>query len=493
MRHIPLTLFSILTSFALARAQQGQPQSAQTFTLEQCIDYALENSLTVKNATIDEKIASARVKETRGIGLPQIGGDLSIVNNEKLSPFFATRRTVYGFSAPKDENGEPIPYDQFLPELADNDVLAGRNFFQLKNIGNAMLTLNQILFNGSYLVGLQAANAYRELSVKVTNQTKEQAIHQVTKAYYSVLINKDRMKLFDSNILRVESLLKTTKAMNENGFAEGIDVDRIQVTLNNLRAERDKFYNLQELSIQLLKFQMNFPMDQNLTVSGEIASLQADENVLDQYSVAWDYAKRSDYQVLQTNKKLQSLNVKNRFAEGLPSLVGFVNYGWTTQSYSFPGLFKTETNVPPGAGIGVDKWYNVFSLGLSLQVPIFSGLQRTYRVQQAKMELLKLENNTTLLKSSIDLEIKQTAISYLNAITSLKSQADNQKLAENVARVTKIKYEQGVGSNIEVIDAEGSLKEAQINYYDALYNALVAKVDLDKAYGKLTPQTTENK
>jgi outer membrane protein TolC len=96
---------------------------------------------------------------------------------------------------------------------------------------------------------LKAASAYRELSVRATKQSKEQTIQQVTKAYYGVLINKDRMNLFDNNIARVDSLLKTTQALNKNGFAEGIDVDRIQVTLNNLLAERDKFYNLQELAL----------------------------------------------------------------------------------------------------------------------------------------------------------------------------------------------------------------------------------------------------
>jgi outer membrane protein len=491
MKRIPLTLFTFLICATLAMAQEDQ-KPAQTFTLEQCVQYAVENSTAVKNAIVDQRIADARVKETRGIGLPQISGDVSVVHNQDLTRFFGTRQSLYGFAAPKGEDGETIPYDQFFPELSDNAVLAAPNFFQLKNSGTATFALNQILFNGSYLVGLKAANAYRELSEKSTNQTKEQTVQQVTKAYYAVLINKDRMKLFDNNIQRVESLLKTTKAMNENGFAEGIDVDRIQVTLNNLRAERDKFYNLQELSTYLLKFQMNYPMDQNITVEGEISTLQVDENVLNQYSIDWDYSTRSDYQVLQANRKLQSLNVKNRYAEGLPSLSGFANYGWSTQSYNFSGLFKTETNLPPGAGIGADKWYAVSSLGLSLQIPIFSGLQRTYKVQQAKLELMKVENNVSNLKSAIDLEVKQTAINYLNAITSLKSQADNQKLAENVARVTKIKYEQGVGSNIEVIEAESTLREAQINYYNALYDALVAKVDLDKAYGKLMPQPSTN-
>jgi outer membrane protein TolC len=302
------------------------------------------------------------------------------------------------------------------------------------------------------------------------------------------------MNLFDNNIARVDSLLKTTQALNRNGFAEGIDVDRIQVTLNNLQAERDKFYNLQELAVHLLKFQMNYPMDQNLEVQGDIASLQVDESVLRNYELNWDYTQRSDYALLEANRNLQALDVRNKFSTALPSLSAFANLGYSTQSPDIGGLFRTNTTGVPDLGVvGPDKWYSFTSFGLNLDIPIFSGLQRSYRLQQAKLNLMKIENNFTSLKSAIDLEVKQAAISYLNAIKSLESQRANSALASNVARVTKIKYEQGVGSNLEVIDAEAALKEAQTNYYNALYDALVARVDLDKAYGKLLPQNNEQK
>jgi outer membrane protein len=479
-----LSVIAVTPLLAQDTTQTVQSQSGQTFTLEQCITYALENSINVKNAVIDEKIANARVKETRGIGLPQIDGKVQLVHNQKLQRFFNSYSTAQAFS------GGQLP-DQ--PGVDGTDIVGLSSPFQLKNSGDASLTISQLLFNTSYLVGLKAANAYRELSQKASNQAKEVTVELVTKAYYGVLINRDRMQLFDNNITRVESLLKTTSAMHENGFAESIDVDRIKVTLNNLRAERDKFYNLQELSMQLLKFQMNYPMDQSIDISGDIASLKIDENLLNSYSLNWDYTQRSEYQLLQTNKKLQSLNVKNKYATSLPSLVAFANLGYSTQSPSIGGLFKTETNIDDNGIIGPDKWYSYSLFGLTLNIPIFSGLQRNYQIQQAKLELLKVDNNFSTLKSSIDLEIKQSAINYLNAIKTLKSQEENRGLADNVARVTKIKYEQGVGSNIEVIDAESSLKEAQINYYNALYDALVAKVDLDKAYGKLMPTTTEEK
>ena len=471
--YYPISIFLILLSISL-QAQQTE------FTLEQCIDYALQNSVSLKNAQLDEKIADSKVKETRGIGLPQVNGNVSLRHNEKLARFFATKATSFGFSGlPEDQ------YATYLPELSDNDVVAIPNFFQLKSSGDAGITIDQLIFNSSYLVGLRAANAYRELSVKQTDQTREQVVQQVTKAYYSCLINKDRIALFDNNIARVDSLLRNTNAMYQNGFAESIDVDRTQVTLNNLTIERNKFMNLQEISLQLLKFQMNYPMDQPLEVAGDIASITVDEALLSEYAVEWDYTNRTDYKLLESNRALQTLDIKNKFSASVPTLSAFANFGYSTQSPNIGGLFKTESNISDDGRIGPDKWYPYTSFGLTLNIPIFSGLQRNYQIKQAKLTLEKIENEFTTMKASIDLEIKQAAANYLNAVESAKAQEQNRVLAEKVARITKIKYEEGVGSSMEVVQAESDLREAQINYYNALYDAVVAQIDLKKAYGKL--------
>lgn len=482
MKRLYLVLLTISVSASLAGAQEKKP--AQAFTLEQCISYALENSINVKNAVIDERIAQAKVKETRGIGLPQVDGSASVLHNSQLPRFFQ-RYSEGGFSFFPQTEGVQV-----------GDVMAGQNIFQLKSAADASIGVTQLLFNGSYLVGLQAANTYRELSVKTTNQSKEQTIQQVTKAFYAVLVNRDRLVLFDNNIARVDTLLRNTKALFENGFAEKIDVDRVQVTFNNLVAERNKFFDMNAVILQLLKLQMMYPQDQDIEVVGNLSDYPVDENILSTYSAEWDYSKRTDYSIMETNRKLQALDLKNKYAESMPSLAAFAKIGYSTQSADIAGLFKTETNqnADYSPGYGPDKWYPYSNFGLSLNVPIFSGLQRTYKIQQSKLSMEKIENGFKSMEAAIDVEVKQTAIVFLNAIRTVKSQEENRVLAEGVARVTKIKYEQGVGSNIEVIDAETSLREAQTNYYNALYDALVAKVDLDKAYGKLNPaNSTEQK
>jgi len=484
---------TLLLSIIVPVGIYAQPTVTASFTLDDCIKYAMENTIEVKNARVDEQIAQAKVKETFGIGLPQIDGSVALQHNNKLPRFYATYQTAKGFAG-EDENGNP---NLDIPGLEDTDVVASQNFFQLPSNGSATITVNQLIFNASYLVGLKAAGTYKELSQKASEQTQIQVIENVTKAYYAVLVNNERISLFDNNIARVDSLLRTTTALNQNGFAEAIDVDRTQVTLNNLKSERLKFLNLQNLSLGLLKFQMNYPMDKDLNVAGSLADLHVNENLFNEYQEGWDYKNRIEYQMLDTQRRLQELDIKNRNAAFYPNLVGFVNMAYSTQSQDISGLFKTNSNFADDGRIGPDKWYSNGAFGVSLQVPIFSGMQRSYQAQQAKLSLLKIENNFVSLRQSIDLSIQQNTTVYKNALETFRSQRQNMELADRVARITKIKYEQGVGSNIEVTDAESSLRESQVNYYNALFDAIVAKIDLDKAYAKIdpskyiTPETTK--
>jgi outer membrane protein TolC len=456
----------------------GAAAQDKTYSLDDCIRFALENAIEVKNAKVDEKISESVVKETIGIGLPQIDGSVNVTNNPKLPRFYA--QYVEG------AEGGFFPL-QDIPGIQNGDLVALPNFFQQPNSGSAGLTINQLIFNSQYLVGLKASNTYKELSYRATEQTEIQVIENVARAYYVVLVNNERIALFDNNIARVDSLLRSTRAMYENGFAEQIDVDRTQVTLNNLKSERLNFLNLQNLGYVLLKFQMNYPMDQPIAVSGTLADLKVNENLFNEYKDGWDYKNRIEYKMLDTQRRLQELDIKNKLSQSLPSLNGFVNLGYSTMSPTVGGIFKTEANIEKTDMYGPDAWYPYSSIGVTLNLPIFSGLQRSQRLQQSKLELQKIENSFTSLKQAIDLSIQQNTITYQNALETLKSQQENMELADRVARVTKIKFEQGVGSNIEVTDAESSLRTAQVNYYNALADAILSKIDLDKAYGKINP------
>lgn len=471
---------SILLTIALFQGLHAQEESSpkSTFTLEDAIDYALHNATSIENAILDEQAAKAKVGETRATGLPQINADVQLSHSDPLQRMF--------FTMSKDNPliGEQTGMDQ-IPE---GSVVAFPNFFQLPSTGNAHLSATQLLFNGSYFVGLQAAKTYKELASKSTRLSKIETVEQVTKAYYTVLINEERMELFNTNIARVDSLLTDTKALYENGFAENIDVARIQVTLNNLRIEKEKFNNLLNLSKELLKFQMNYPMEEEIVLESDLVDLELDDQNLELLSSSAEYSKRAEYSLLETQERLMELNLKNQKAAYLPTLSAFGQYGYFTQSPDIGGLFKTNTkNLPEGAPIGPDKWYSYGMFGVSLQIPIFDGLSKSYKIQQSRIELEKTKNQFEKLESSIQLEVNQAKMLLGNALRTMEAQEENVELATEVARVTRIKYLAGVGSNFELTEAESALKEAQTNYYNALYDVVIAKIDLQAALGTLVP------
>lgn len=424
--------------------------SQQDFTLREAVDYAVKNHITIKNAQLDILNAEARVNEIKGIGLPQINTSFGYTNNFIIQKVF-------------------IPAKTFDPAAAEGDVIAAE--FGVRNAGQAGIGLNQILFDGSYLLGLKAADVYKELSKKALVQTRQQSAENVMKAYYSILVNEERLKLLNLNIGRLDSLLRDTKALNGQGFVEKIDVQRLEVQRSNLKVETQNVERLQELSYYLLKFQMGKKVNDIVVLTDKLSNISIDE-LMPENEVDLKYANRIEYSILQTQDRLAQLDLKNIKSAVLPKVILTGNFNY---SAGRPQFFDLITK----------PWFNAASLGLAVQVPIFDGFQRKNRVIQSQNNLQKIKNGFELLENSIDLQVKQGQITLKNAYETLQEQKINMELAQEIVRVSKIKYKEGVGSNLEVITAEISYKEAQTNYFTTFYNALIAKVDLDKALGRL--------
>lgn len=451
-------LVAVLTISVSLFAQKKD--SAQfSFSLKQCIDYALQNQNSLKNATLNEAIANAKVGEVVGTGLPQVNGSVQLSHNDPLRRMFLLPQSAQMFSPP----GTPV---------SDGKVVALPNFFQLASSADAGISINQLIFSGSYIVGLQAVKTYKELASKATTQTKTEITESVTKAYYMVLINEERLKLFEKNVARLDSLLMQTKLMNENGMVENIDVQRMQVAYNNLATEKEKFNNLLSLSKILLKYQISMPLENDLSLTEKIADYKVDNAPADTYPKP-NYSNRIEYSMLESQKKLKQLDLKNNKAANLPTIGAFGNIGVFSQSPKFD--YFTESNL----------WYNYGLFGASVNVPIFSGLGRHRTIQQAQLNLKIAENDLASMERVIDLQVKTAEITLKNSLSTLNFQDKNIELAKEVARVAKLKYQQGVGSSLEITTAESDLLEAQTNYYNALYDVLIAKVDYDKATGAI--------
>ncbi len=433
------------------------PTYSQTrYSLQEAIQYGLTHNINVKNSQTDAQSAESRIGEIRAVGLPQVSGSVNIMDNLIIQRAFLPA----------------VFFDQNAP--ADAPPIAVQ--FGVKYSGNAGLQLSQILFNAQWLLGLKAAQAYRELAVKNVTQSKIQVAESVSKAYYSVLVAEERAKVLDLNIQRLDSLTREMSAMNQKGFVEKLDVDRLEVSLNNLKTERTKVQNLVDLSYYMLKFQMGMKLDEQIILADRISESDVERlarEVKADDGSSFSYDQRVDYSILKSNLLLSEMDVENNKRGYYPTVALFGGYGYNTGRNSFGDVFGSP-------------WFNNANIGLSVNIPVFDGFTKKYKIQQAKFTVDKVKQSLNLVEQSIDLQIRSANITIINGLETLKNQKRNLDLAQEVVRVSKIKYQSGTGSNIEVINAESALKEAQTNYFASLYDLLLAKIDLDKAKGKLS-------
>jgi outer membrane protein len=428
---------------------QTKDAAAYSFSLQQAIDYAMQNQVNVKNAEIDEAIAHKRVNEIMGAGLPQISSSFDFKDFVELPTSF-------------------IPAEFFGGPPGSFAAIKFGTQYQ----STAGIDASQLIFSGDYFLGLKASKVFVELSSRSAQRSKIEAAAAVSKAYYAVLISDERMKLMDANIARLKKTMEDTKALFDNGFVEKIDYDRLTVAYNNLLVEQEKVQRLVALGSYLLKYQMGMDMNAALTLTDKLEDVKFDvgSNVSAQ---KFDYEKRVEYNLFDVQYKLAKLDMKRQRFSYLPSAFAYGSLSGSSQSNEFE-VFDTQK-----------PWYPMALIGAKFTMPIFTGLARNSRNQQAKLSVMKAENNLQMIRQSIDLELASSTTNLQNAASSLAIQKKNIATAEEVFRVAKIKFEQGIGSNLEMITAETTLKESQTNYYNALYEAIVSKIDFDKANGTL--------
>jgi outer membrane protein len=442
-------IIALLSLFGAKSMAQLMPTTGQTysFTLQDCINYAYEHQDTVINARLDIKSADYRVKEIVGGGLPQINGGAQFLDYLKLPSTVIDGSFI----------GRPGRDTSFT--------------FGVKYQSNLTLDVSQIIFDGSFLVGLKARSTYKELSQRNYTRTRIDANVNVTKAYYQVLVSDEQIKLLDANLAQLKQQLDQTTAQNKQGFVEKIDVDRLNYQYNDLQTRRENVVRLLVLNYQLLKFQMGMPIAENLILKDKLVDVKLEENAADLSTDTTFYKNRVEYGLFETQVRLNDFDVKRRKAAFLPTLNAIGNFTSSYQNNGFNNLYRN--NFPASY------------IGLRLNVPIFNGWQRTNQLRQVQITAQKSKNDLYRLKDALNLQANRARITFFNGLQTLNSQRRNQDLAREVLRVTKIKYQQGVGSSIEVTQAQTALEEADNKYIQGLYDALVSKVDLEKAYGRI--------
>ena len=443
MKNILLAIFLVFNINYL----MSQPLK---LTLEESINLAIENNENLKNSYLEEKISKAITKEYLSIGLPQINFDGGVkYNHEVQKSLIDISRFMPG-----------------VPEGTEQEVQFGQTYD-----GRMDLFLNQMIFNGSYFVGLSAAKELVNLSEKLTERDIIDINESVQKAYYTVLNTKKRIELVDINILRLSTLLNQTQKLFENGFVEKLDVDRIRVSYNNLKSEKIKADRLYQLSKEVFNFQIGVPIGSEIELVGELT-----EDLVNNFNYSledFDYSKRIEYSILQTDKNLKFYDLKNNRSQYLPQVYANYNYGYNTSSSDYNLFFDSN------------RWKSFGTLGFKIIVPIFDGFLKRSKINQSKYKIEQVENQMLFLERSINLQVNQSILSYENTKETILVSKQNLDLAEDVYIATEIKFKEGVGSNLELIDSNNSLKIAQNQYYNSLYESIIASIEIKKTLGTL--------
>jgi outer membrane protein TolC len=341
--------------------------------------------------------------------------------------------------------------------------------FGTSNNADVGFTLQQLIFDGRYLVGVQARKAIKSLA-DVQLKISEQGVKElISKSFYQVLALDESIKMLEENQTVLNKLLDDTRKTYKQGLIEELDVERLEYNVLNLDKMVVNTKNQRELAINAFKFNLGFPMDSNLNVMGSLAQ------EADKYKViptAFDLSQKPELKLLQENVNIKHYDLKQNRAGYLPSLYGSAAYGWQAQRQSFD-FFK-----------GGD-WFNYGNFGIQLSVPIFDGLTKKYQVGQANLAYKKAKFELIEYEQASKIQAVQSVLSLQNALNDLDYQNNILKLSAKIQNKTQIKYKEGIGSSFEFAQAQGERIQQQIKVIQALQNVATKGVEWSKAIGKL--------
>jgi outer membrane protein len=467
--HIPALLL-ILAAFLFKPAYS---QDTLRVSLEEAKNYAKVHSNDIKQNAYEVDRANLRVKQALAYLLPQVSGEASYTYYTKVptnalpgSSFSGSLESTFGplitnINALNNINGLPL----YIPEVNNDDIL-----FPLaqKNAFNAKVTMFQTLFNGSYLIGFNGAKMYLDLQ-KSENAVKDvDVLDNVTRAYYGTLIAKENVELVSKNIANLEKLLFETNEIYKSGFAEELDIDRLKLSLSNLRSQVDGLQAQYMLAETNLKFQMGYPVDSLIALTDNLDLIIG--AITPAPDVAPDFSARKENKLMQIREDINEIKVKKEKFEYLPVLNAYAAMGSSAQRDQFTDIFQ-------------NKWQNFHYVGLQMLVPIWDNFARKRQWQQTEIDIKKIQLGKLQMQEGFKMQYTKAKIDFENAYRDMQNQKENISLANKIYTVAQKKYKEGVGSSLEMTNAETQYYIAQAQYLGAVYKALIARTDIENALG----------
>ena len=437
------------------------------FSLQEAIDYAVQNSNDMKLAQIEIESADAEITEFKSIGMPKVTGRANytyyFARPVNPIPDFITP-SVYQILVDEEVPGvEPFVGPPEIQEFS---------FFTNHNV-SANIDASVLLFDGSYLTGLRASRLFKELTKKAVDVKEEEIRSMVTKAYLNILIAEENKEILEKNVQNVSKSLTEAKAYYESGFMESLDVARLQLSHDNLNTELQNIDQVIELSKNLLKFQMSYPLENDITLEEELEEL-IDLTILEdiQMDEELDMTKKEQYNQIVLGQTLNELNVERLKKGYLPSVTANATVNESLQRNS---LFDSNE-----AG-----WIPQAFVGLGITVPIYDGNEKKAQIKQAKLELEKNDIQKSEFERLTIMQVRNAKMQLINAKRNYYNRQNALKITEDIYNKTTIKFNEGVGSSLEVTQAETQLYQAQAAFIQAIYELVITKTDLDIASGDL--------
>lgn len=440
--------FLIVAGFLLFNF--GYSQEQHRFSLEEAIEFAIKNSYDSKNAVNDVAIAKKKVWETTTIGLPQLNADIDYQNFLK-QPISLIPAEFFGGN---------------VGEFTEIKFGTKQNL-----IGS--LTLNQLLFDGSYLIGLQSAKTYLKISESAKIKTEINVKIATINAYSTVLMAEESFKILSKNIALLEKNVHQTKSLLANGLIESQVLDQLQITLSSIEIQLNKTKRMKDLAYKMLSFTLGIDINSQLILTDNFETLLLKNIQLELLANPFNTENHIEYQIAFNTKRANELIMKFEKSKALPSISTFLNYKQTADSDAFK-FFRTE-----------QKWFESSLLGVNIKVPIFSSLRRSAVTQQAKINLEKA--NLQLLEKSEELKLEhQKAVSdYQFSIDQYQTAKDNLQLAERIEHKETVKFKEGISSSFDLTNAQNQLYNAQQNFLQSIYEVITSKTALETALNKL--------
>ena len=443
-------ILKILMLLALTNIAYSQQDSTLRLSLNQAMEHALQHNADVKNARLDIAIANQKVWETTTIGLPQVSASGSYINNLSL----ATQLIPAEFFG-----GEP-------GEFAEVQFGTKHNF-------SGTLTVSQLIFSGSYIVGLQAAKIYRSLSEQSLDKTEIDKKADVTATYYTILMSEETFQTLQENFKNIQELYRQTKATAEAGFIEETEADKLKITLGSLENSIKSIQRSIDVLYLLFKVQIGADKETQINLTDSLSNILLNVNIDNLLNKKFILEEHVDYQLIKTQENLMALDVKRYKSEYLPTLSAFYNFQENAMRDQFNPLD------------GDEKWFKSSMLGFQFDVPIFNSGQKKSKVQQAKLELEKVTNTKHFLESTLYSLLLQTRSDFITGQEILVNSKENMQISKKVFDNISKKHIEGVASSLELTQANSDYLTTVSEHTQALVDLLNAKIELEKILTEL--------